>query len=203
MVKIKVCGMKYPENIREILALPINYIGFIFYEQSPRYVGNLNISSIDFPSGIKKVGVFINDDIKKILSAVKNYSLDYVQLHGNESPAYCRTLVDEGCKIMKVFSVSDRSDLLLSTLYEDICDFFLFDTKTPLYGGSGQHFDWSVLDSYHGNTPFFLSGGISLEDMEQVRHLKYKQLYAIDLNSRFEIEAGRKNVNLLRKVFEI
>jgi phosphoribosylanthranilate isomerase len=193
-MKIKVCGMKYPDNISELALLPIDYIGLIFYSKSPRYIDNGGI-----PDTIqKKVGVFVNSSKDYILAKIGQYNLDILQLHGNESPELCKEL-NNIRPVIKAFSISDISDFEQTKDYEGSCDYFLFDTKTSYYGGSGKKFDWNILDCYRGNTSFFLSGGISIEDAGTIRELKHPRLYSIDLNSRFETEPGLKDINLLQQ----
>ncbi len=195
--------MKFPDNIQEIIKLPIEYIGFIFYEKSPRFLENLNLSEVYFPENIQKVGVFVNEKIDTIIHLKEYYSLDYIQLHGNESSEYCQALTEKGCKIIKAFSIYSKEDLLQTDLYENTCDFFLFDTKTSSYGGSGQQFDWNILNSYNGNKNFFLSGGIGMDDVKRIGNLNHPRLHAIDLNSRFETQPGRKDVDLLKCFMEL
>lgn len=194
-MKIKVCGMKYPDNINELATLPIDMIGLIFYPKSPRFVDSLSCQSLP---NIKKVGVFVNANQNDIIDIAFRYGLDYIQLHGNESPEVCRALRSVGI-VIKAFSISVSADFEQTKEYDSVCDYFLFDTKTPYYGGSGQKFDWNILDSYKGNVPFLLSGGISPNDARSITSISHPQFEGIDLNSRFEVEPGRKNVELLRK----
>jgi indole-3-glycerol phosphate synthase len=198
--KIKVCGMKYPENIRALAALPIDMIGLIFYEESPRYIGDLDRKELEsIPPSIQKTGVFVNESKEYILSKMKEYDLQMIQLHGDESPAFCQELKSGAIKIIKAFPINKAEDLRASFFYENTCDYFLFDTKTSQFGGSGKKFDWEILSSYRGKTPFFLSGGIDAEDVEAIRQLHHPLLYAIDLNSKFETEPGRKDIDKLRE----
>lgn len=213
-MKIKVCGMKEPENITQLLELPVDFIGFIFYEQSPRYAGNPKFESWvnknkPLFEKVKKVGVFVNAEIERILNAVHDYELDFVQLHGNESPEYCRELKQyweistlHHAKIIKAFAVDKEFDFQETKAYEGWCAYFLFDTKSPQHGGSGVAFDWSLLQQYTGITPFFLSGGISEDDIAAIRQLKVPALYGVDLNSRFETAPGVKDVEKLKDFME-
>ncbi|MGM5630134.1 phosphoribosylanthranilate isomerase [Apibacter raozihei] len=204
-MKIKVCGMKNPQNIENISFLPIDFLGFIFYPKSPRYVENLNPEIMNLLSDdINKVGVFVNEQVGSLFHNIEKYSLDTVQLHGKESPEYCEDLLEvfPETAVIKAFSISDSSDIKHTEKYEEVCDFFLFDTKTSQHGGSGQKFDWSVLNSYKGEVPFFLSGGISIEDIENIKKIQHPQLYGLDLNSRFEIEPGLKNIELVNKFIQ-
>lgn len=188
---IKVCGMKMGENIREVERIGVNMIGMIFYSQSPRYVyappGYL-------PEQAKRVGVFVNDNKAFVQTIVENYALDYVQLHGNESPEYCRGLKTQGIKIIKSFPISTKKDLQDTEGYQGLCDYFLFDTKCETYGGSGKSFDWNILHHYKGKTPFILSGGIDPHCIKQLQLFNHPQLAGYDVNSRFEIEPGIKDV---------
>lgn len=187
---IKVCGMKEGSNIREVELLGADMIGFIFYPKSPRYLMEIP----DYlPPKLQRVGVFVNEEKKTIEMLSDRFSLDYIQLHGNESPNYCRTLKRKGMKLIKVFSISTPKDLTNVSTYEEFCDFFLFDTKCQQFGGSGNLFDWSILKYYRAHTPFFISGGINLYSAKSLKKLNHPQLAGIDLNSRFEIEPGKKD----------
>lgn len=197
-MKIKVCGMKYPENIEDLNKLPIDYMGMIFYQKSPRYMDYQlwqNVGDIH-SRNIKRVGVFVNSTIDFIVEMIDKYKLDLIQLHGNESPNFCSEL-NKFTPIIKAFSISESSDFEQTKAYEGLRGYFLFDTKTPQYGGSGKKFDWAILDAYDGDTPFFLSGGISAEDVEPIKAIKHPRLYGVDLNSKFEIEPGLKDIQLL------
>lgn len=201
-MKIKVCGMKNPENIQSLAQLPIDYMGLIFYPKSPRYIQNLDASLLDvLPNTISRVGVFVNEDIASLLRLIDKYELSVVQLHGNESLEYCSNMKDKYPKliIIKAFNVSEPSDFIKMDQYIDVCDYFLFDTKTTQHGGSGLKFDWNILNEYMGDTPFFLSGGISAGDVEVIRNISHPKLYALDLNSKFELEPGLKNITLLEQ----
>lgn len=200
--------MKHPQNISEVAALQPDYMGFIFYEKTPRFFDG-KIPEIS--SEIIKTGVFVDASVDFVSEIVKKHSLKAVQLHGQESPEFCRNLrenfPEKNFKIIKVFSVKETFDFLKLKKYERLVDFFLFDTKGKTKGGTGKTFNWEVLKSYPSSTPFFLSGGIGLEEIEQVKALqaffqqnqKENLLYAVDVNSRFEIEAGLKDQALLKK----
>ncbi len=191
--------MKYPENIRELIKLPIDYMGMIFYEKSPRYIYGLSGDELNtIPENIKLVGVFVNSDLQYIADNILQYSLDVIQLHGNESPEVCKEL-NELIPVVKAFSIAEASDFILTKEYEGTCTYFLFDTKTPQYGGSGQKFDWNILNEYNGLTPFFLSGGISIDDVDAIKNIKHPRFTGIDLNSRFETALGLKNIQLLEQ----
>ncbi|WP_394773990.1 phosphoribosylanthranilate isomerase [Flavobacterium sp.] len=195
-MKLKICGMKYPENIIEVGALLPDYMGFIFYEKSARY---FNGTIPELIKTIKKVGVFVNESVENIIDKINEHNLQAVQLHGEESIEFCQELknkIDKKIEIIKVFSVGDDFDFEVLKPFEAVCDYFLFDTKGKLPGGNGTTFDWKILKNYKSDKPFFLSGGIGLEEIAAIKNLKLP-VYAIDVNSRFEIEPGLKNKNLL------
>ncbi len=192
-MKLKICGMKYSENIEEIAQLQPDYLGFIFYEKSERYFDDI-LPKID--KSIQKVGVFVNATLEEILKKIKRYDLQLVQLHGNESPEFCDLLKYINTDIIKVFSVDDEFDFRTIYPYESVCDYFLFDTKGEKPGGNGTVFNWEILKNYHSKKPFFLSGGIGLGDIEKIQKLKLP-VYAIDVNSQFEIKPGLKNTQQL------
>ena len=193
-MQIKVCGLKYEENIKEINSLDINYMGFIFYKNSSRYIDDS--LGFDFmrtiPKHITKVGVFVNEIVYSILNTIAHYDLDMVQLHGDESEIFCAELKPYA-KIMKAIRIQDNFDFKSLEKYLPHVDYFLFDTDTKNYGGSGQQFNWEILKQYNLNKPFFLSGGIDLDSAEKINLLNHPQLQAIDINSKFEIAAGLKD----------
>lgn len=191
--------MKYPGNINSLSALPIDYMGLIFYPKSARYAGDLEpLSLANMPDNIDRVGVFVNEDIDTIGLLVDKYNLTYIQLHGQESPDFCIQCKERfNVKIIKAFNVSESADLEKTKEYTACCDYFLFDTKTPQYGGSGKKFDWEILKSYQEQIPFFLSGGISDADIDDIKKLSFSNLYALDVNSKFEIEPGLKDIEKL------
>ena len=199
-IKIKVCGMKNPQNIKDLTALNPDFIGFIFYEKSPRYCAN-ELDNLDFiPKNIKKIGVFVNENIDKILEFAKKYDLNGIQLHGSESPDICRQIKANNLLVIKAFSIAESADFERTKDYEGVADYFLFDSPpTPKikYGGTGIKFDWSILNDYQGNTPFLLSGGISVDDAKMIKKITHPHFFGIDINSKFEIEAGVKNVELI------
>lgn len=195
---IKVCGMRDAANIRELELLDIDWMGFIFYPGSPRYVGR----SLDYiPSKVKKIGVFVDQDLQIVREKAKQNKLDAIQLHGSEPPRYCIDLHEEGYKVIKSFGIDEDGLIPLAQLdaYEGKCDYFLFDRKTTLHGGSGRKFDWSRLSDYQGDTPFLLSGGISPEDVEEIKSFVHPCFAGIDINSRFEIEPALKDIELIKK----
>lgn len=189
---IKVCGLKFDQNLIEISALDIDMVGYNFYEPSPRYVQKKlpNISS-----HIKKVGVFVNASESFILQKVKEFNLDYTQLHGDENPEFC-TKIKACIPVIKVFRVKDQFDMNFLNSF-DFCDFFLFDTATKQYGGSGMKFDWSLLNEFDIKVPFLLSGGIGAEDLDDILKISHPKFVGIDINSKFEISPGLKDVVLI------
>ena len=191
---IKVCGMRDAENIREVEALGIDLMGFIFWPKSSRYVSE---RPSYLPKKCKRVGVFVNEDIEQVKHIAADYALDYIQLHGSESPGYVQQLHD--WQVIKAISVSSRDDIATFKDYEGLVDYFLFDTKCTCMGGSGQQFDWSVLDSYDGNTPFLLSGGIGPDDAERVKAFHHGKCIGVDLNSKFELSPALKDINKLQE----
>ena len=196
--------MKYPENIQAVASLMPDYMGFIFYEKSGRYVQDLTFESLSLPEEIKKTGVFVNVSSEKITQIATTYRLDAIQLHGNETPEDCSFLREKGFEIIKSFSIKEKEDLLRTAPYSSSCDFLLFDTPTAQYGGSGKKFDWSMLQHYHGETSFFLSGGIAPEDVDEVLKFNHPSFYGIDINSRFEIKPGMKDFQQVKKfIFNI
>ena len=204
-MKLKICGMKYPDNILEVSQLLPDYMGFIFWEKSSRFFDG---EIPNLPKSIQKVGVFVNAPLDEIVSKIEKYDLNLVQLHGNESVAFCLDLKHEiknlkqtPIEIIKVFSILDDFDFSILKEYEAICDYFLFDTKGKLPGGNGTVFDWKVLEKYPSTKPFFLSGGIGIEEIAPVKQLLKTNLpiHAIDINSKFEIEPGLKNKQLLEE----
>lgn len=194
--------MKDPKNIEALSKLPIDYMGLIFYPKSPRYIQELPPHVLNMlPENINRIGVFVNEDIESVVKQVEKYQLSAVQLHGNETLEYCLTIRHKypNLIIIKAFNVSEISDFARMNPYEDVCNYFLFDTKTSQHGGSGLKFDWTILNEYKGNLPFFLSGGISVEDVKAIKNVFHSKLYALDLNSKFELEPGLKNIELLEQ----
>ncbi|MBL7816155.1 MAG: phosphoribosylanthranilate isomerase [Saprospiraceae bacterium] len=214
-MKIKVCGMRQAANIAEVGALPIHFMGFIFYEKSPRFVVDAIESLRSCPDDLTRVGVFVNADIDFVLDKIIAFELNAVQLHGSETPLYVHDLAVMMWKkhkiqphveveIIKAFSVDEHFDFNKTKDYEGLVNYFLFDTKTPQYGGAGVKFDWTILEKYTGETPFLLAGGITEHDVDAVLLLQNKlpQLYGLDLNSKFEIEPALKDVEKLRGFIE-
>lgn len=202
-VRLKICGMKYPDNILEVGSLLPDYMGFIFWEKSARYFDG---QMPDLPQSIKKTGVFVNANKEEIEATVTKYDLQAIQLHGHESEAFCHDLKNTlaiNIEIIKVFSVDDAFDFQQLEDFETVCDYFLFDTKGKLPGGNGTTFDWKVLEKYPSKKPFFLSGGIGLDEIDLVNEILKTNLpiHAIDVNSKFEVAAGLKDKELLQKIF--
>lgn len=214
-VRVKVCGMRERYNIEALSQLPVDFVGLIFYPKSSRYVfadtheyadstavdlGFLRLpfeGKGNYPKNLKKVGVFVNEELDQVLNYVHNFELDYVQLHGQENVFYCKQLKDAGVKIIKAFSVDRQFSFTITNAFEFYCDFFLFDTKGKLPGGNGVAFDWKTLENYHGETPFFLSGGLAPGMEDAVINFKHEQFFALDINSGFENYPGFKNVDLI------
>jgi phosphoribosylanthranilate isomerase len=200
-IALKVCGNR--DNIAEVASLNPDYMGFIFYEPSPRYVGvGLKIPT-DLPKTIKKVGVFVNEEEETIKRIVTDLKMDFVQLHGHESVEDCRVLKEFGVGVIKVFSIDTTFDFDTTMLYEGAADFFLFDTKGKFYGGNAIPFDWNLLANYHQRVPFFLGGGLSLENSFAVKNLSTMNLHAIDVNSGVENSPGNKNIARIEAVIKI
>ncbi|WP_298519218.1 phosphoribosylanthranilate isomerase [uncultured Kordia sp.] len=209
-MKLKICGMKYEDNMKAVSALQPDYLGFIFYRKSSRFFDTV---IPEIPKGIKKTGVFVNASIEDIFKKIRLHDLQAVQLHGNESPEFCQELnrichleFSHQIEIIKVFSIKDEFDFATLKPYESCVDYFLFDTKGKLPGGNGVTFDWTVLENYPSTTPFFLSGGIGLETITKLNDFMKSNAstycYALDVNSKFEIVPGLKNIEALREFKE-
>jgi len=198
-MKLKVCGMKYPQNITEIESLKPDLMGFIFYKKSKRF---FNQPEINLNNKVKRVGVFVNENIQEIKNKIKKYKLDYVQLHGEENVNFCHSL-KPFVKIIKVFKIDYNFNFKKTEEFEEVCDYFLFDTKSQLHGGSGKKFDWDLLKNYNCKKDFFLSGGIDIGDIEEIKKIVNSYPIAgIDVNSKFELdnlEKDKKKINLLIK----
>ncbi len=196
---IKVCGMREQQNAADVAALGIDMMGFILFEKSARFVGDMTPST---PESIKRVGVFVNAPIEYILNAVSRHSLDFVQLHGSESVELCRELKAKKIGVIKAISIATKDDIATTAQYNDEVDYFVFDTKCAGYGGSGERFDWSILDAYQGSTPFLLSGGVDPSSADEIKTINHKAFAGVDLNSRFEIEPALKSSDKLREFIE-
>ena len=201
-MRLKVCGMRDPENIRQLLQLKPDYMGFIFYEKSPRHVGEVLDEDLlkSFPQTTQKVGVFVNASLEYLKEQVRKYELDLVQLHGDESVDYVAELYAIGIRVMKAFSIGESFDFSVLGKYNPFVEFFLFDTKGKQRGGTGRTFDWSQLQNYELDVPFFLSGGLDLENIDGISELSNLPVYAIDVNSRFEIKPGLKDIEQVKEL---
>lgn len=200
-LQIKICGMKFPDNITEIALLQPDYLGFIFYGKSLR---NFENEIPDIPKSINKVGVFVNASLEEILEKTTQFELDFVQLHGDESPEFCHLIQQNKIKVIKAFSIDNQFNFNELNNYNKCCDYFLFDTKGTNYGGNGFTFDWSVLENYKLDKPYFLSGGIGIENIEDVKSFFTKNYsencIAIDCNSKLEIAPGLKSTEKVKQL---
>ena len=197
MIRVKVCGMRDPLNIKEITEAKPDFIGFVFYQGSPRYVGDKPEIKLfqSVPPWIKKVGVFFNEENQRIIDLSIYAGLDMIQLHGNESPSSCIRLKSLGFTIIKSFNIENDFGFESLMPYMKCCDYFLFDTKSDWPGGSGRKFNWGKLKEYTLDKPFFLSGGIGPEDTSVIKSLGNIGFFAVDINSRFEISPGIKDAD--------
>lgn len=197
-MRLKVCGMRELENISALSELDPNYIGFIFWSESSRFVDK---KTPPLDKKIIKTGIFVDATFDYILAKIKDHQLDAVQLHGQESCSYCNVIKDYGLKVIKSFSIKNTFDFNTLEDYENSCDYYLFDTKGKLPGGNGFAFDWKILNEYPSQKPFFLSGGIGVDNLNEIKKLVKTKLpiHAIDVNSKFETAPGNKNIELLKK----
>lgn len=201
-LKVKVCGMKHKENIEEVLSLAPDYLGLIFFPGSKRYVESLDADYVRQFSGTKKTGVFVDAELDEVRDRVARFGLQAVQLHGSENAGYCALVKALGVETIKAFGISEGFDWGQLTSYADAVDYYLFDTKTPDYGGSGRSFDWDLLSGYEQDKSFLLSGGLKLENLQEALALADERLYGLDLNSKFESQPGLKDLALLTKAFQ-
>lgn len=204
-MKLKVCGLRHEENIKAIMdTVQPDYAGFIFYEKSPRHITDEDMQQLVdeniVPDTVKKVGVFVNEDMAVMEEKAEKFKLDCLQLHGHEPAKLCETLKNKGYEIIKAFSLELKFDFDLLLDYMPYVDFFLFDTKGASYGGNGYSFDWDILKSYDQKVPFFLSGGIGLHNIEEVKDYLDMNIHALDVNSKFESSPGQKNVPALQEL---
>ena len=192
--------MREPENIRQLIQIHPDYIGFIFYEKSPRYAGNHIdiIKEVEIPTTIKKVGVFVNEDLDEILQLRTNLPFNVVQLHGSEPVSLCDELRKEGLEVIKVFSIGEEFDFEQMRPYIDFVDYFLFDAKGKYYGGNSLAFDWTKIDKYPFQKPFFLGGGIGNDNITEVHNIRNPYLYGVDANSKLEISPGKKDMEQVK-----
>lgn len=199
-ISLKICGMRDPKNILDVASMHPEYMGFIFYNKSPRFVGSDFSIPVGFPKTIKKVGVFVNEKVEIVNAFSIKHKLDYVQLHGHESVTECAKLMQAGIGIIKVFSVDTDFDFKATVAFEDYVDYFLFDTKGKFYGGNAATFDWDLLKSYNQRIPFFLSGGLNEQNISEIKNLQEMNLHAIDVNSGVELSTGFKDVGQIKKI---
>lgn len=192
-MKIKICGMRDPENISGIAALKPDYLGFIFHQESKRYmVESTQIPGMDL--SIKKVGVFVNAPVNDVLDTARAYGLDAIQLHGVEDWEYCRIIRSNKFEVIKAIAIKDRLPVNNLISYTGSIDYFLFDTYTPYYGGSGHNFDWELLQVYDLDIPFFISGGLGMEHVAALKQYSHPQFTGVDANSRLETAPGIKGI---------
>jgi len=203
-MELKVCGITTTEDILALITLKIDRLGFIFYHMSKRYVyGKLIEDGLkEIPKHIKKTGVFVNAEIAEIEQIINLYQLDSIQLHGDESPEFCNHFRTK-TEVIKTISIKDKSSFVTAKLYDNACDLFLFDTQSEHYGGTGKTFDWQWLDAYTLDKPFYLSGGISLENFEEIKKIKHGKLTGIDINSKFEIRPGIKDIEKIKQLINL
>lgn len=202
-MKIKICGLKHPDNIKAVAGLTPDYMGFICYAPSPRYAIDLQPETLAaLPQSVYKTAVFVNEDAETISKLIGTYKFDAIQLHGNEDPEFCDQFKDK-VTVIKAFGVDEDFNFERLNDFVGSVDYFMFDTKTAQHGGSGKSFDWTLLDKYILDIPFFLSGGLSLDNLEEVRSIRHPQFYGVDLNSKFEIEPGLKDINKLKQAFQL
>lgn len=200
-LKIKVCGMRLPQNIDDVAALTIDYMGFIFYPQSKRFVDHIPFAPST--SGLKRTGVFVNDRVAHIKAKIAECSLQAIQLHGDEDVAFCQQLAQPGIQLIKAFGIDDDFEWESVEPFLNDVDLFLFDTKSATYGGTGHRFNWQKLTDYPHNKPYFLSGGLSLANIEEAKNFDDDRLFGVDLNSKFEIEPGLKNISTLTQALKL
>ncbi|WP_185860904.1 phosphoribosylanthranilate isomerase [Blattabacterium cuenoti] len=190
LLKVKICGIKF--NIQEISDLFPDFIGFIFYPNSPRFVG-FDFIIPQLKKKISKTGVFVNESEENVLKIKQKNKLDFIQLHGTESPFYCEKLFKKGLKLIKGFRIDNFFHLNKIKNYIPFCTYFLFDSNTIYYGGSGKKFCWEKLHEYTFKVPFFLSGGIGIQDLDKIKNFSHSKMFGIDINSKFEIFPGKKD----------
>jgi phosphoribosylanthranilate isomerase len=200
MIKVKICGMIDPGNVQKIAKTDPDFMGFIFYPGSKRYIGDLPDKSLlqQLPPGIQKTGVFVNQDIATVLALSRKFGLEVIQLHGSETPDYCSHVLSSGFRVIKAFGVDKDFDFGRLKPYLGVCDYYMFDTKNENHGGTGIKFNWDRIEDYHLDKPFFLSGGISPEDVHIIKGIRHKGFFAVDINSRFETIPGIKDTKSVK-----
>ncbi|MDG1475909.1 MAG: phosphoribosylanthranilate isomerase [Vicingaceae bacterium] len=197
MLQLKVCGMRDTQNLSDLINLQPDFIGLIFHEKSPRNVEKHTQTSI--PREIGTVGVFVNETEGFVLDKINEFDLKYIQLHGSESPHFCKNIKRLNRKVIKAFNIHPEFDFTELEKYTPYCDYFLFDAFGKNAGGNGITFDWKLLDKYKGETPFFLSGGIDSNMSTSLKEINHKMYKGVDINSKFEIEPGLKNIEKIKK----
>ncbi|TKB97856.1 phosphoribosylanthranilate isomerase [Pedobacter cryophilus] len=204
-LKIKVCGMKYLANIKALAELEPDFMGFIFYPPSQRFIGvEFERNDVaNLPPEIQRTAVFVNAHLHEVIEFANLYGMKTIQLHGQESPEFCGELRAKGFKVIKAFGVDENFNFEILNAFVEHVDFFLFDTKTSAHGGSGLIFDWRILQKYNLDKPFLLSGGLSPDNLAEVLKIEHKNFYGVDLNSKFEIEPALKDIEKLEKAFEL
>jgi len=198
-LKIKVCGIAQYEQLQALDTYPVDYIGHIYYQRSPRALDSFQLQRF-FKTDTKtpQVLVTVDESIEHLLELVKVFNIPCVQLHGDESPAYC-AILKEHAQVIKAIPIRRKSDFERCYKYADVVDYFLFDTKKKdLHGGTGMHWDWRLLPEYTADVPFFISGGVQLSDVARIKQLHHDKLYGVDINSRFEIKPGVKELELVQ-----
>ena len=201
-MKIKVCGMRDKNNIGQLIRLNPDYIGFIFHPESKRFVDTIEEDILAIiPESIKKVGVFVDEPINTLIEKYQRNKIDILQLHGNESPGYCSELKKLEIPVIKAFRIDEDFNFSRTSDYESSCDYFLFDTAGEKAGGNGLKFNWKLLNYYKGETPFFLSGGVGVEDLSSILQVSQSNFFGIDVNSKFETEPGKKDIGQLEVFF--
>lgn len=200
-INIKICGMRDAGDIMQAASFGPDYMGFIFYPLSPRFVGDNFKIPLNLSISIRRVGVFVNEATDIILQKSRQLGMDYIQLHGDESTSQAAQLRDAGLKVIKVFSVDDTFDFHSTKPYIPVVDYFLFDTKGRHYGGNAKTFNWEILKHYDQEIPFFLSGGLSPDNIQEIHELKGMNLHAVDVNSGVEEAPGKKSIEKLQSLF--
>ncbi len=204
-MKLKVCGITQAEQLKQLDELEVDYAGLIFYAQSSRYVLN-KLKSKEIQNlhlSLKKVGVFVNASEEDIMTQIEQYRLDLIQLHGDETPSFCKHISNH-VNVTKAFRINKKNEQNIDWMikpYEEFCDFYLFDTNSKgVYGGTGEKFDWEILKHNKINKPFFLSGGIGLDDVENIKAFEHPFFYAVDVNSKVEVEDGIKDISAIAEL---
>ena len=194
--------MKQAANIAAVAELQPDYLGFIFYQKSPRFINEVSAELIKYiPSSIKTTGVFVDEKLETVKTYIFKYNLKVVQLHGQESETYCQEIKLTGVEVVKAFGLDKDFDFNQLLSYSSTIDYFLFDTQTTAHGGSGKVFDWKLLENYTLDIPYFLSGGIDIVHAKTIAEINDPRLYALDINSKFELAPGLKDIEKI-KVFK-